>query len=101
MRAWRVAGWTLTGCGRLWRLGGGWPAGAGGGCDLLAAAGGAYLAGADPSWTAPLGAVRSAPGDDAATVTAQHMRQVVTRLIEAEHWKPGDPEIMLVADLKD
>jgi DDE superfamily endonuclease len=50
------------------------------------------------SWTAPLDAVRLAPGDDAATVTAQQVRQVVIRLIEAGHWQPGDPEIMLVAD---
>lgn len=50
------------------------------------------------SWTAPLDVVRLAPGDDAATVTAQQVRQVVTRLIEANHWQPGDPEILLVAD---
>jgi len=50
------------------------------------------------SWTAPLDAVRLAPGDDAATVTARQVRQVVTHLIEANHWQPGDPEIMLVAD---
>lgn len=50
------------------------------------------------SWTAPLDAVRLAPGDDAATVTAQQMRQVVNLLLEAEHWRPGDPDIVLVAD---
>ncbi|WP_233160849.1 NF041680 family putative transposase [Actinophytocola xanthii] len=50
------------------------------------------------SWTAPLDAVRLAPGDDAATVTAQQVRQVVSRLLEANHWRPGDPEILLVAD---
>jgi DDE superfamily endonuclease len=50
------------------------------------------------SWTAPLDAVRLAPGDDAATVTAQQVRQVVTLLLEAGHWQPGDPEILLVAD---
>lgn len=50
------------------------------------------------SWTAPLDAVRLAPGDDAATVTAQQMRQVVKLLLEAEHWRPGDPDILLVAD---
>jgi hypothetical protein len=50
------------------------------------------------SCTAPLDAVRLAPGVDAATVTAQQVRQVVTRLLEAGHWRPGDPQIMLVAD---
>ena len=41
---------------------------------------------------------RLAPGDDAATVTVQQARQVVTLLLEANHWQAGDPEIMLVAD---
>jgi hypothetical protein len=50
------------------------------------------------SWTAPLDAVRLAPGDDAAMVTAQQVRQVVARLLEAHHWQPGDPKILLVAD---
>jgi hypothetical protein len=50
------------------------------------------------SWTAPLDAVRLAPGDDAATVTATQVRQVVTRLLEAGHWRTGDPDILLVAD---
>jgi hypothetical protein len=50
------------------------------------------------SWTAPLDAVRLTPGDDAATVTAQQVRQVVTLLLEANHWRPGDSEILLVAD---
>jgi len=50
------------------------------------------------SWTAPLDAVRLAPGDDAASVTARQIRDVVARLIAAGHWSPGDPEILLVAD---
>lgn len=50
------------------------------------------------SWTAPLDAVRLAPGDDAATVTAQQVRQVVAHLLQAGHWRPGDPQILLVAD---
>src|SRR4051812_6318558 len=50
------------------------------------------------SWTAPLDAVRLAPGDDAATVTAAQVRGVVDRLIAAGHWRPGDPDILLVAD---
>jgi hypothetical protein len=50
------------------------------------------------SWTAPLDAVRLAPGADAASVTAAQVRDVVDRLITAGHWRPGDPEILLVAD---
>ncbi|MTD59690.1 transposase, partial [Amycolatopsis sp. RM579] len=50
------------------------------------------------SWTAPLDARRLAPGDDAATVTATQLRQVVTDLITAGHWRPGDPDILIVAD---
>lgn len=50
------------------------------------------------SWTAPLDAVRLAPGADAASVTAAQVRDVVDRLIAAGHWKPGDPNILLVAD---
>lgn len=46
----------------------------------------------------PLDAVRLIPGDDAATVTAGQVRGVVGRLIAAGHWRPGDPEILLVAD---
>ena len=50
------------------------------------------------SWTAPLDAVRLAPGDDAATVTAGQLRTVIGNLIEAGHWHPGDPEIWIIAD---
>lgn len=50
------------------------------------------------SWTAPLDAVRLAPGDDAANVTARQVRGVVQRLIAAGHWQPGDRDILLVAD---
>lgn len=50
------------------------------------------------SWTAPLDAVRLAPGADAANVTATQVRGVVDRLIAAGHWQPGDPDILLVAD---
>lgn len=50
------------------------------------------------SWTAPLDAQRLAPGDDAATVTATQLRQVVTDLIAAGHWQPDDPDILIVAD---
>jgi DDE superfamily endonuclease len=50
------------------------------------------------SWTAPLDAVRLAPGADAASVTAQQIRVVIDRLTAAGHWQPGDPDILLVAD---
>jgi hypothetical protein len=50
------------------------------------------------SWTAPLDAQRLAPGDDAATVTATQLRQLVGRLIAAGQWRPGDPDILIVAD---
>ena len=44
------------------------------------------------SWTAPLDALRLAPGDDAATVTAGQMRELVERLMTAGQWKGGDPD---------
>jgi DDE superfamily endonuclease len=50
------------------------------------------------SWTAVLDAVRLGPGDDAAEVTATQVREVVTRLIEAGHWREGDPAILVVVD---
>ena len=50
------------------------------------------------SWTAPLDARRLAPGDEAATVTATQLREVIERLIAAGHWRPGDPGILIVAD---
>jgi hypothetical protein len=50
------------------------------------------------SWTAPLDAVRLAPGDDVASVTARQVREVVDRLSTAGHWPPGDPDILLVTD---
>ncbi|MER7421130.1 NF041680 family putative transposase [Micromonospora peucetia] len=50
------------------------------------------------SWTAPLDAQRLAPGDDAATVTAGQLRQLVQRLITAGQWRTGTPDILIVAD---
>jgi hypothetical protein len=50
------------------------------------------------SWTLPLDAVRLSPADDATAVTAAQVRGVVTRLMAAGHWKPGDPDIMVVLD---
>jgi len=50
------------------------------------------------SWTLPLDAVRLGPDDDLAAVTAAQVRDVITRLIAAGHWKDGDPDIMVIFD---
>ncbi|WP_371100813.1 NF041680 family putative transposase [Streptomyces sp. PU_AKi4] len=50
------------------------------------------------SWTAPLDALRLAPGDDTATVTARQLHELVERLIRAGQWQTGDPDILIVAD---
>ena len=43
------------------------------------------------SWTAVLDAVRLGPDDDETEVTAAQVRDVITRLIAAGHWREGDP----------
>ena len=50
------------------------------------------------SWTLPLDAVRLGPADDATAVTAAQLREVIARLIAAGHWKPGDPDVIIVLD---
>ena len=50
------------------------------------------------SWTAVLDAVRLGPGDDETEVTAAQVREVITRLIDAGHWRDGDPAILVVFD---
>ncbi|MCF2436755.1 transposase [Streptomyces thinghirensis] len=50
------------------------------------------------SWTAPLDALRLAPGDDTATVTARQLRELVERLITAGQWQADDPDILIIAD---
>ena len=50
------------------------------------------------SWTAVLDAVRPGPDDDEAEVTAAQVREVVGRLIEAGHWREGDPGILVIFD---
>ena len=50
------------------------------------------------SWTAVLDAVRLRPDDDETEVTACQVRDVVTRLIQAGHWRQGDPAILIVFD---
>ena len=53
------------------------------------------------SWTAVLDAVRLGPADDETEVTAAQVREVITRLIGAGHWRPGDPGILVVFDAGD
>jgi hypothetical protein len=50
------------------------------------------------SWTAVLDAVRPGPDDDEAEVTAAQVRDVITRLIAAGHWREGDPAILVIFD---
>jgi hypothetical protein len=50
------------------------------------------------SWTAVLDAVRLGPDDDDIAVTAAQVRDVITRLIAAGHWRHGDPAILVVFD---
>ncbi|MGV9456858.1 NF041680 family putative transposase [Streptomyces sp. NPDC003635] len=50
------------------------------------------------SWTAVLDAIRLGPADDAAAVTATQLREVVTRLVHAGQWRPGDADILVVMD---
>ncbi|WP_328291409.1 transposase [Kineococcus sp. NBC_00420] len=50
------------------------------------------------SWTAVLDVVRLGPDDDAMAITAQQLRAVVTRLIRDGQWRPGDPDVLIVAD---
>jgi hypothetical protein len=49
------------------------------------------------SWTAIMDAARLGPGDDETAVTAEQIREVIARLIEAGHWKDGDPDILVVS----
>ena len=50
------------------------------------------------SWTAVLDAVRLGPDDDETAVTAAQVREVVTRLAAAGHWKKGDQPVLVVFD---
>ena len=50
------------------------------------------------SWTAVLDAIRLGPDDDEAEVTAAQVREVITRLIGAGHWREGDPPILVIFD---
>jgi hypothetical protein len=50
------------------------------------------------SWTAVLDAVRLGPDDDETGVTAVQVREVVTRLVAAGHWRQGDLPVLVVFD---
>jgi DDE superfamily endonuclease len=50
------------------------------------------------SWTAVLDAVRLGPDDDETEVTAVQVREVITRLAEAGHWREGDLPVLVVFD---
>jgi hypothetical protein len=50
------------------------------------------------SWTAVLDAVRLGPDDDDIAVTAAQVRDVITRLVAAGHWRDGDPAILVIFD---
>jgi len=45
-----------------------------------------------------LDAIRLGPSDDATAVTATQLREVVTRLVHAGQWRPGDADILVVMD---
>ena len=45
-----------------------------------------------------LDAVRLRPDDDETEVTAGQVRDVVTRLIKAGHWRQGNPAVLIVFD---
>ena len=50
------------------------------------------------SWTLPLDAVRLDPADDATEITAAQVRDVVTGLTRAGHWRDGDLDILVAVD---
>jgi DDE superfamily endonuclease len=49
-------------------------------------------------WTAVLDAVRLGPDDDEIAVTAAQVRDVITRLIAAGHWREGDAPVLVIFD---
>lgn len=50
------------------------------------------------SWTALLDAIRLDPGADLAAVTADQVRDVVQRLVDAGQWRDGHPKVLVVLD---
>jgi len=60
-----------------------------------------FVAGLEPgrsSWTAVLDVVRISPLEDATTVTAVQVREVIDRLREHGRWCEGDPRVLIVFD---
>lgn len=60
-----------------------------------------YVAALEPGRTsqaAILDVVRLGPADDTMAVTAAQLRAVIGRLMEAGHWWPDDPDILIVTD---
>ena len=45
-----------------------------------------------------LDAIRLGPSDDTTAVTATQLREVVTQLVHAGQWRPGDADILVVMD---
>nr|WP_192749849.1 NF041680 family putative transposase [Actinopolymorpha pittospori] len=58
----------------------------------------AVLESGPSSWTQILDVVRLGPTDDETEATARQVRDVVTRLVQARQWQPGDPDILIVFD---
>lgn len=50
------------------------------------------------SWGALLDAVRLGPADQATAVTAAQLHGVMERLVQAQQWRAGGPEIWIVMD---
>jgi hypothetical protein len=50
------------------------------------------------SWAPLLDAVRIGPDDDETELAAAQLREVVTRLAAAGHWKDGDPPVLVALD---
>ncbi len=50
------------------------------------------------SWTALLDAVRMRPDDEHTDLAAAQLRTVVGNLVDAGHWKDGDPDIWILGD---
>jgi len=50
------------------------------------------------SWTSVLDAVRLGPDDDEIAVTAAQVRDVISRLISAGHWREDDRPILVIFD---
>jgi hypothetical protein len=52
------------------------------------------------SWSLLLDAVRVGPDDDECALAAAQLREVVTRLAAAGHWRPGSPPVIIAMDAR-